>query len=86
MKCMCMHISSMTCRERIIYTHINISCTPHHACYMSRHAYISFQNLKLLKVMMMMSTLSSEAFGGAGVREVEGSPDVEVEFPMLLLR
>ena len=34
----------------------------------------------------MMSTLSSEAFGGAGVREVEGSPDVEVEFPMLLLR
>lgn len=77
----------MTCRERIIYsTHINISCTSHHACYMTRHAYISFQTLKLLKVMMIMSTLSSVDFGGPGVREVEGSPDVEAEFAMLLLR
>ena len=32
-----------------------------------------------------MITLSSEAFGGARVRELEGSPDAEVEFAMLLL-
>jgi hypothetical protein len=28
--------------------------------------------------------LSSEGLGGAKVREVEGSPDVELEFAMLL--
>jgi len=38
----------------------------------------------MMMMMMMMSTLSSEGLGGAKVREVEGSPDVELEFAMLL--
>jgi hypothetical protein len=40
--------------------------------------------MMMMMMMMMRSTLSSEGLGGAKVREVEGSPDVELEFAMLL--
>ena len=40
--------------------------------------------MMMMMMLTMRRTLSSEGLGGAKVREVEGSPDVELEFAMLL--